>query len=135
MPKHLRCHHPFLYPALLGRTSVFMVAGLAGCKGWRVEQVPPAQLVQEHRPEVVRLTRGSDSAQVKVLMYSPTVAGDSLKGFPTELAIQPFTVALSEVTQIATQHFSATKTILLVLGIGAGAVLYDLLQSLNQTSF
>jgi hypothetical protein len=112
---------------------VLLLAGLTGCKGWRVETAPPADLVRTDRPEVVQITRAvEESTTVKVIMYSPEVVGDSLRGVPTELAIRPFTVPLKDIRRIATRHFNAGKTLLMVGAIVGGVLLYDLLMSLNE---
>ena len=65
-------------------------------------------------------------------LYTPSVVGDSLKGLPTELAIRPVTIPLSEVASVATRHFSVGRSFLLVGVVVAGAFVYDWLMSLNQ---
>lgn len=103
---------------------------IAGCKTWRVEQVAPAQFVQQERPNVVRVDRASDSSQV--VLYQPTVIGDTLRGLPTELAIRPVMVPLRDIRTISTKRFSLGKTLLLGVAVSGGVVLYELLQGLNQ---
>ncbi len=106
-----------------------LVAG--GCSAWRVEPVPPAQFVREQKPEVVQVIREDGT---KVEFYTPSLVGDSLKGFPTEAAIKPLQYPLSSIRAVATKHFNLGKSALAALVIGGGVVLYALLQSLNQNS-
>ena len=104
---------------------------LSGCKTWHVETgVTPAEFVQKERPERIQIRR-SDKTTLE--LYSPSVVGDSLKGMPTELAIKPVLVPLSEVASVATRRFSMGKTTLLVVGIVGGVLIYDWLMSLNQS--
>jgi len=103
---------------------------LTGCKTWRVEPVTPVQLVTVERPEVVRVGRSSDSSTV--VLYQPTIIGDTLRGLPTQLAIRPVMVPLRDIRTISTRRFSLAKTLLFGLAVGGGVVLYELLQGLNQ---
>jgi len=111
------------------RAMLALLLGSAGCKGWHVETVPPAELVEQRKPEVVRIDRSSDSSSV--VMYSPMVVRDSLRGLPTELAIRAITVPLGDIKTIAVRQFSLGKTLLLGLAIAGGVLAYELLQSLN----
>jgi hypothetical protein len=113
-------------------TSLLLATSLSGCYGWRVESTPPAKFVAETKPERIQVIR---TDRTKIELYNPAVMGDSLKGFPTELAIRPTTVPLSEVGAVATRQFSAKKTLGLAGLIVAGALIYDALMSLNQGSF
>jgi len=107
--------------------------GLGGCKAWRVETAPPAQVLAEQHPEVIRVTRVSDTA--RVIMHAPRIEGDSLRGLPTELSINDVAVAVSDVASVAIRRTSLGKTMLAVLGIAGAVAVYELLMSLNQTSF
>ena len=111
--------------------SVLVLAlPLSGCKSWRVETaVSPAEFVAKEHPERIQVRR-TDKTTLE--LFNPSVVGDSLKGLPTELAIRPVTVPLSDVTSVATRHFSLGKSALLVLAVVGGALVYDWLMSLNQ---
>lgn len=111
------------------RAALAFLLGVAGCKGWHVEPMPPAELVEQRKPEVVRIDRSSDSS--RVVMYSPTVVRDSLRGLPTELAIRAITIPIGDIKAIAVRQFSLGKTLLLGLAIAGGVLAYELLQSLN----
>jgi len=108
---------------------ILFVVSLAGCYGWRVEATPAATFVAETKPERVQVLR---TDRTKVELFGPAVAADSLKGFPTELAIRPITVPLSEIKSVATRHFSIKKTLGVGLIIVAGVFAYDQLMKLNQ---
>jgi hypothetical protein len=131
-------HHPDRSPRSLWlrrpvAAALLMVLGVAGCKGWRVEPMPAARVIREQQPEVVRVERASDST--RLVLYSPSIMGDSLRGLPTELAIRSVTVPLGDVRTLSTRRFSLGKTMLMVLAAGGGVALYQLLQSLNQVRF
>src|SRR5947208_1062750 len=91
---------------------------LAACTSWHVhEGVSPLQLISTKHPTVVRLTRADGS---RMVLDEPRIAaGDSLAGVRHGL---PSSVAVSDVTQVATSRFSAGKTIGLFLGLSVVAV-------------
>ncbi len=113
--------------------ALLLTASLAGCKTWHLETMPPTRLIEEQQPPVVRVDRASDTSQV--ILHAPSIVGDSLRGLPTELAIRAVMVPLADISRIATRKFSLTKTVLVSLAVGGGVALYQLIQSLNQTSF
>lgn len=113
--------------------TMLVLIGTGGCKAWRVSEVSPQELIRSEQPTQVRVETSSDSA--RVILFQPMIVGDSLRGLPTELAIRPRMIALSQITEISTKSFHIGKTLLFGAGIVVGVVLYDLLQSLNQTSF
>jgi hypothetical protein len=105
--------------------------GLAatGCVGWRVEKVSPREVLRGGDVTAVRILKPDNT---RIEMWGPTLVGDSITGHPTERAIARLTVPLSAVQAIETRHTSVGKTLLAALGIGAGVVVYGLIQSLNQ---
>ena len=108
---------------------LFLAALITGCQGWRVETVPPAEYVARERPDRIQVTR---TDRTKVELFTPSVVGDSLKGFPSAKAINPITVPLDETATVSTRHFSMKKTVGLVLVVGAGLIIYDQLMALNN---
>ncbi|HLG06277.1 MAG TPA: hypothetical protein VI383_09015 [Gemmatimonadales bacterium] len=100
---------------------------------WRIETVSPRELLQRGGDDgpipAVRVTKPD---QTRVEIWGPALVGDSIAGHATERAIARFYVPLSQVSLIETRHQSFGKTILFVLGVGAGVAVYALLQSLNQ---
>jgi len=91
---------------------------LAACTSWHVEkEVSPQQLISTKHPRVVRLTRTDGSH--KELDGPRIAAGDSLTGIHNGVLSS---VAVSDVTQVATPRFSAGKTIGLFLGLSVVAV-------------
>ncbi len=108
--------------------TIFVV----GCQGWRVESVPPADFVTRERPDRVLVTR---TDRTRIQLYTPTVVGDSLRGFPSEKAINSITVPLDEAATVSTRHFSLKKTLGLALAVGGGLLIYDQLMKLNQGGF
>ena len=91
---------------------------LAACTSWHVEkEVSPLQLISTKHPRVVRLTRADGS---RMVLDQPRIAaGDSLAGVRYGM---PSSVAVSDVTQVATPRLSAGKTIGLFLGLSVVAV-------------
>jgi hypothetical protein len=91
---------------------------LAACTSWHVEkEVSPLQLISTKHPRVVRLTRADGS---RTVLDQPRIAaGDSLAGVHNGVLSS---VAVSDVTEVATPKFSAGKTIGLFLGLAVVAV-------------
>lgn len=114
---------------LSSAAPLLVLLGLAGCYGYRVETTPPAEFVTAARPERIEVTR---TDRTKVELFNPVVAGDSLRGLPTEKAIRPINVPLSEVVSVGTRHFSVKKTGLFALVVVAGLAVYEGLMSLNS---
>lgn len=109
-------------------SGVLVLTG-SGCMAWRTESVAPKELLRGGDVNAVRIQKPDKS---RVEMWSPAIVGDSITGHPTERAIARFTLPLSAVQSIETRHTSIGKTLLAALGIGAGIVVYALIQSLNQ---
>jgi hypothetical protein len=103
---------------------------LAACTSWHVEKVvSPLQLITSQQPRVVRLTRVNGS---HMELDQPRIAaGDSLAGMHHGV---PSSVALSDVTQVATPKFGAAKTIGLFLGLSAVAVGIAVIACVNGNS-
>ena len=113
----------------------WMALAASGCVStWRVESVPPREVVQRPGVEAVRIT-SIDSAGTKVEIYDPVLVGDSITGHPTKTAVARIYVPLSHVKTIATQHHSVGKTALVFVGVGAAVAVYGLLQTLNQGQY
>lgn len=111
---------------------LLLLLGMA-CRSWQVDTgVSPADFVRDQSPERIRVVR-TDNTSTE--LWNPVVDGDSLRGHPTELAVRPVAIPLENVSTVATRRFSLGKTALMVLAIGGGLVVYDLLMSLNETSF
>jgi hypothetical protein len=95
---------------------VLLLTYLPACSTWRVENVPPAQLVQSEAPSEVRITRADSSTLV---LGFPRVVGDSLLGRAGGAQLG---IPVTDVRAIATRHGDAGKTALLALGV-LGAVI------------
>ncbi len=103
---------------------------LVACTSWHVEEgVSPLQLISTKHPHVVRLTRADGS---HMDLNQPRIAaGDSVAGVRNG---KPSSVAVSDVTQVATPKFGAGKTIGLFLGLSAVAVGIAVIACLNGNS-
>ena len=98
--------------------GALLLCYLAACTSWHVhEGVTPLQLISTEHPRVVRLTRADGS---RMVLDQPRIAaGDSLAGVRYGM---PSSVAVSDVTQVATPRLSAGKTIGLFLSLSVVAV-------------
>jgi len=81
------------------------VIQMAACSSWRVEQVPPAQLVTEKSPHEVRISR---VGQAPLVVAKPTIVGDSLIGVAQGAT---HGVPLADITTIATRQGSPLKSV------------------------
>jgi|SRR5690349_11006918 hypothetical protein len=110
--------------------STLLLCYLAACTSWHVKQgVTPLQLISTEHPRTVRVTRTDGS---RILLEEPRiVAGDSLVG--VRYGVQS-SVAVSDVTQVATQKFSPGKSIGLVLGLSAVVVAIAVIACLSDQS-
>ena len=96
--------------------SMLLATHLVACTSWRVENVPPAQLVQTKAPSEVRVTRPDAS---NVVLGRPTIVRDSLWGWSRGAQLA---MPLSDVTVIATRQGNTGKTVELGLGIVVGTM-------------
>jgi hypothetical protein len=113
------------------RMAAMMLMALAGsgCRAWRVETVPPRELLKTPGVEAVRVTRFDKS---KVEIWDPVLQGDSIVGHPTERAIARLVMPLAQVETISVRKKSFGRTLLIGLGIVGAVTIYALLQELNQ---
>ena len=110
--------------------GTLLLCYLAACTSWHVhEGVSPLQLISTKHPKVVRLSRADGSRMV--LDQPQLAAGDSLAGVHNGLTSS---VAVSDVTQVATPRLSAGKTIGLFLGLSVVAVGIAVILCLNDNS-
>ena len=107
--------------------GTLLLCYLAACTSWHVEkEVSPLQLISTKHPRVVRLTRADGS---RLVLDEPRIAaGDSLAGVRHGV---PSSVAVSDVTQVATRRVSAGKTFGLFLGLAVVAVGIAVLACVN----
>jgi len=99
-----------------GVATLLMTVQLSGCTFWQVESLSPVAVV-ERQPESIRVQFGDERRQV---LYKPAIRGDSLVGsrsYDSKRHDRAF--ALTGVTKVETHHFSANRTVALVLGIAA----------------
>jgi len=103
---------------------------LPACTSWHVENaVSPTQLISTKHPRVVRLTRADGS---RMVLDQPRIAvGDSVAGVHNGVQSS---VAVSDVTQVATPRLSAGKTIGILLGLSVVAVGIAVIACLSDNS-
>lgn len=80
----------------------------AGCTGWRVYTVEPAQVIERARPDQARIYRRE---QPRLLVTQPRVVGDSITGF---IEKAPFQVAVTDVTGVGVRRVNWAETALLL---------------------
>ena len=94
--------------------SAVVATHLAACHSWRVEAVPPTQLLATSHPSEIRVTRQDSS---KVVLATPGIVRDSLWGWSRGAELG---MPLTDVRAIATRHGDAGKSVFLGVGIFAG---------------
>ena len=102
---------------------LLLLVSLPACTTWHLRGISLKELIVTEHPNVVRLTRADGS---RVVVNQPLLVGsDSVAGFHNGVYSN---LAFADVTQVATQKVSASKTIALAAAIAAlSAVTYDLL--------
>ena len=97
------------------------VGWLSACTSWTIQSASPQQVLAEHQPEKVRVTRADSTT---VVLNQPEIAGDTLYGMGQSQASGGHAdrsgVALADVKSVAIRKGDATKTVL--LGVGSAAV-------------
>ena len=112
-----------------------LVLLLVGCTSWHTASVSPSVLLSTKHPGKVRVIRPDRS---KLVVYQPTIEGDSLVGVtyllvdkdstvapgnPTTSVVQvPAGLALDDIQRIQSRGFSLGRTLLLVGGVGLGVL-------------
>ncbi len=110
--------------------GALLLCYLAACTSWHVEEgVSPLQFITTEHPRLVRVTRADGS---RMVLDQPRIAaGDSLAGVHNGA---PSSVAVSNVTQVATRKVSAVKSLGLFLGLSVVAVAIAVIHCLNENS-
>ena len=95
---------------------LFLVLNLTACTSWQsvsLDAISPAQLIEEDRPDRVRVTGGSVLEREVV---SPSVEGDQLVG------ADGVSMPLADILRLEVHGFSAGRTVLVVLGTAATGI-------------
>jgi hypothetical protein len=101
----VRSTHPFIRLSLLA-------AFAAGCQSWQTVGPSPAEYLQTHRAETVRITRPNGYV---LELRDPLVVHDSLTGLPPEGP--PVSIPLSEIDSMAVRRGNTAGTLALIGGI------------------
>lgn len=98
-----------------GAALMLMTVQLSGCTYWQVKNLPPADVIDRHRPAEIRVQHADGGHEV---LYEPAIRGDTLVGYRSWSATkQDRALALTDVTTVATRRVSAGRTARLVLGV------------------
>ncbi len=96
---------------------------LFGCTKWQVQEMAPAQFIEEEQPEKIRVTRTDGT---KTVLENPQVSGDTLSGVREGLGV---TISLSSVEALAVRKTDVGASIatgflvvVVLLGIAVVAV-------------
>lgn len=98
---------------------VLLAAVLTACTKWQVQDVSPQQLLAEHPPARVRVTRADRTA---IILRQPELVSDTLYGIARDSAGPAGPrqgVPLSDIAQIAIRRRDPLATGLLALGSAA----------------
>ena len=86
------------------------------CSSWRLETLSPAEVVTQQEPGEIRVSRANTASEV---WYKPTIRGDTLVAWWDIYGKTPDRrVPLADIQAVSTNHFSAAKTIPLVMVLG-----------------
>ena len=89
---------------------LFLVLNLTACTSWQsvsLDAISPAQLIEEDRPDRVRVTGGD---LIERELVSPSVEGDQLVG------ADGVSMPLADILRLETHGFSLDRTLTLVVG-------------------
>ena len=105
-----------------GRAIVLLLTTCVGmaCHTWRTESLAPQAVLAAYQPTqlLVVLSDGS-----RIVLADPVLHADTLSGTNTQTSQrEPIHILFADVRQVATRHFSASKTIGLGLGVAAGGL-------------
>ena len=112
-----------------------LVLLLVGCTSWHTASVSPSVLLSTEHPGKVRVIRPDRS---KLVVYQPTIEGDSLVGVTyllvdkdstvapgnpkTSVVQAPAVLALDDIQQIQSRGFSLGRTLVLAGGVSLGVL-------------
>jgi len=111
-------------------SGLLLPAYLSSCTAWHVQSVSPAQVVEDEQPSQIRVTTTSDSV---VILQEPRVSGDTLIGFGERNfswdgsvygapdTASEFKIPLADISHVELHKTDAAKSVLLGVGIVAGA--------------
>ena len=117
-----------VWPSLV---LVLLMAGTGACTKWQVQSASPQQLLSEHRPNKIRVSRTDQSQAV---LMRPSVVNDSVYGILDESHVRlddagsgmnrhgvREAISLTEITEIAIRKTDPVTTSLLVAsGVALG---------------
>jgi hypothetical protein len=112
--------------------ATWLAAATSGCTVWKVESVPPRQVMSNPKVTEVRIL-STDSLKIEI--YDAKLVGDSIYGHPSKQAVARVYIPLSRVRTISTLHKSAGRTALVLLAAGGIVAVYGFLQSLNPPGY
>ena len=110
-------------------SSILLPVYLSSCTSWQVQSVSPEQVVAE-QPSQVRVTTTDQS---EVVLEAPRVSGDNLLGlgdrhvswagsaYAVSDTGSALKIPLADISHVAIKKTNTTNSVLLGLGIAAGA--------------
>ncbi len=96
---------------------LFLLLNLTACQTWQsvsLDAISPAQLIEEDRPDRVRVIGGGGVLEREVV--SPSVEGDQLVG------ADGVSMPLADILRLEVHGFSAGRTMILLGGVAAGVL-------------
>jgi hypothetical protein len=95
---------------------IVLASYLTACTSWRVQRLSPQQVLTAEQPTEIEVMR-SDST--RVVLTQPEVSGDSLVGLTNAGRLS---IPLTDIASVALQKGDPVKTVGLMLGLTALAV-------------
>ncbi len=111
-------------------SCILLPVYLSSCTSWQVQSVSPEQVVEEEQPSQVRVTTTDQS---EVVLEAPRVSGDNLLGlgdrhvswagsaYAVSDTGSALKIPLADISHVAIKKTNTTNSVLLGLGIAAGA--------------
>ncbi len=112
----------------LGFLLAVQTLTVSGCAGWRIQEVPTAELLAKKPLQTIRVVTVDSIA---VTLHQARIVGDSVTGHPTPNAVERRTIHLRDIGTVATRHSDIGKSLFAAAAIVGGVAVYGLLQSLN----
>jgi hypothetical protein len=89
---------------------------LTACTSWQVQRLSPQQVLTTEQPTAMEVMR-SDST--RVVLTQPEVSGDSLVGLTKDGRLS---IPLTDIASVALRKWAPVKTVGMMLGVAALAV-------------
>jgi hypothetical protein len=99
--------------------ALALMPAVMACSSWKVTPVAPRALVQESRPDAIRVT---PLRKTSVILLDPIIRGDSVVGRLEPFGPRDTAVFLGDVVTVKTRQFDLFKTLRLTAATVGGLI-------------